>query len=283
VIDAFELQTVPSNVALLPQRSIHVIRMQVQHLGSKGAHMKRFVELSVLGFAFSITLLAGSSANLIAPPNFAWQEPENHAIEVERLMRYHDFGEYDREIRDVTNAARDYVETVASHNPQREKLAVVFDIDETALSNWDAMAACGFCSYSAQQELYSKAHDPVYSNEHDPAIMPTLELFNRAKNLGMTVFFVTGRPESQRNLTEQNLTAVGYSDWKELRMCNPAVDPECGKIPPPPASLIKPRSRKRIEDEGYRIILSIGDQASDLAGCCAERVFKLPNPFYLLR
>jgi len=29
-------------------------------------------------------------------------------------------------------------------------------------------------------------------------------------------------------------------------------------------------------------VLNIGDQASDLAGCCALRVFKLPNPFYLL-
>jgi hypothetical protein len=26
-------------------------------------------------------------------------------------------------------------------------------------------------------------------------------------------------------------------------------------------------------------VLNIGDQASDLAGCCAERVFKLPT-FY---
>jgi hypothetical protein len=28
--------------------------------------------------------------------------------------------------------------------------------------------------------------------------------------------------------------------------------------------------------------LNIGDQASDLAGCCEDRIFKLPNPFYLV-
>jgi hypothetical protein len=28
--------------------------------------------------------------------------------------------------------------------------------------------------------------------------------------------------------------------------------------------------------------LNVGDQASDLAGCCSERSFKLPNPFYLV-
>ena len=46
-----------------------------------------------------------------------------------------------------------------------------------------------------------------------------------------------------------------------------------------PARLFKPGNRQTIEKRGYRIILNIGDQASDLAGCCAERVFKLPNPF----
>jgi len=49
------------------------------------------------------------------------------------------------------------------------------------------------------------------------------------------------------------------------------------------ARIFKPRNRESIEKEGYHIVLNIGDQASDLAGCCAERVFKLPNPFYLVQ
>jgi predicted secreted acid phosphatase len=246
-------------------------------------HMKRFVYLFVVITISGIALLAQNISHVIAPATYTWQEPENHAVEVDRLTRYHDFGEYDREIRDVDNAARDYLESVARDSPKNDRLAAVFDIDETALSNWTAMANCGFCSYAAEQELFTKASDPLYSNEHDPAIIPTLELFNRAKELRITVFFVTGRPESQRDLTTNNLHAVGYSEWKELYMCDSQVDVECGQKPPPPASLIKPRIRKRISDDGYRIVLSIGDQASDLAGCCAERVFKLPNPFYLLK
>ncbi len=43
----------------------------------------------------------------------------------------------------------------------------------------------------------------------------------------------------------------------------------------------KARARAAVErNEGYRIIASIGDQWSDLEGGSAERVFKLPNPFY---
>jgi len=33
-------------------------------------------------------------------------------------------------------------------------------------------------------------------------------------------------------------------------------------------------------DQGYAIVVNIGDQMSDLDGGFAERTFKLPNPFY---
>jgi len=219
--------------------------------------MKRILPLAVL--------LA-----LVGSPLFAQtfpQEPENHAVVVERLMRYHDYGEYDREIREVANSARDYLDGVVKSAPKQDKLAAVFDIDETSLSNWAAMADCGFCSYSVQQKLY-----PM---DHDPAIIPVLELYNFAKSKGVAVFFLTGRTESQRDVTARNLTEAGYSGWAELMM-RPDNDKD-------PASVFKPGRRQIIVDRGYRIVLNIGDQASDLAGCCAERAFKIPDPFYLVK
>ena len=215
-----------------------------------------------------LTLLA--SGALSAQSISSLSEPENHSITVERLMRYHDSGEYEREIRDVADEARDYLRAKVPEGSQKEKLAAVFDIDETSLSNWDVMAECGFCAYSVQTKLHP---DP-----HGPAITPVLELYNFAKSKGIAVFFVTGRPEHQRQLTADNLREVGYEGWTDLIMQ--------ANLPPGekqmPARVFKPKAREGIEKRGYRIILSIGDQASDLAGCCAERVFKLPNPFYLV-
>ena len=40
--------------------------------------------------------------------------------------------------------------------------------------------------------------------------------------------------------------------------------------------------RKKLVDQGYTIIVNIGDQMSDLDGGFAERTFKLPNPFYFI-
>ena len=217
---------------------------------------------------FALFVLYGALvAGSVAAQEFP-QEPENHAIVVERLMRYHDYGEYDREIQVVAETAHEYLAAVVKSAPKEEKLAAVFDIDETSLSNWDAMSGCGFCSYAAELKLYP-------NEDHDPAIAPVLQLYNFAKASGVKVFFVTGRQESERATTIKNLNEAGYSGWTELIM-----QPDGNKLP---AGAFKPKDRQAIVDEGYRIVLNIGDQASDLAGCCSERVFKLPNPFYLLK
>jgi hypothetical protein len=44
----------------------------------------------------------------------------------------------------------------------------------------------------------------------------------------------------------------------------------------------KSGARAAIEQQGYRIIASVGDQYSDLAGGHEDKAFKLPNPFYFL-
>jgi acid phosphatase len=216
---------------------------------------------------FAVLFLSiGLSAAPLCAQSFP-QEPENHTLVVERLMRYHDYGEYDREIQVVADSAREHLAAAVKSAPKDEKLAAVFDIDETSLSTWEAMAGCGFCAYSVERKLYTE--------DHDPAIGPVLQLYNFAKAEGVKIFFVTGRQESERAMTSKNLNEAGYSGWAELIM-----QPNGNKLP---ASVFKPKDRQAIVDKGYEIVLNIGDQASDLAGCCSERVFKIPNPFYLLK
>ncbi|MGH2992263.1 MAG: HAD family acid phosphatase [Solirubrobacterales bacterium] len=44
----------------------------------------------------------------------------------------------------------------------------------------------------------------------------------------------------------------------------------------------KSGERERIEDEGFTILVNVGDQDSDLNGGHAKRAFKLPNPMYFI-
>ena len=50
----------------------------------------------------------------------------------------------------------------------------------------------------------------------------------------------------------------------------------------PEALLFAPVAEYPALQQGYTILLSLGDQESDLTGGYAERTFKLPNPVYYL-
>jgi hypothetical protein len=200
------------------------------------------------------------------------------------LRAYHDSGQYGRDLATVDGRAKKYlvrkVRTLRKQARQRcgkhgtakcrkPKLATVLDIDETSLSNYDDISATGFSGTTAALALSVAQAD-------SPAINPTLRLFRTAKRKGVAVFFITGRPDLGpiRDRTETNLTAAGYSGWQHLYL-NP--DTSQGTVP------YKAGTRADIErKQGYRIVVNVGDQESDLNGGHADRAFKLPNPFYFI-
>ena len=166
---------------------------------------------------------------------------------------------------------------IAERAPQVNRPALVLDIDDTALTNWEVIQADDFgriingrCTALPEGPCGWAAWDLL---GRAPVIEPTLRLFRQARALDVAVFFITGRPESQRAATEQNLRNVGYDGYAALRMV-----PEGAHYAS--AAAFKAPGRAAIEAEGYTIIANVGDQPSDLAGGHAERTFLLPNPFY---
>ena len=198
------------------------------------------------------------------------------SAEKSRLIAYHDSGQYMKDIAAVDAEALQYLKERA---PQVKKPAVVLDIDETSLSNWPELRANGIrfmapgpcdrlprgpCGLTAWQKMSAAK-----------GIAPTVRLARAAQEAGVTVFFITGRHEALRAATAENLTRAGFRGWKELIL-------RPGHSGTPSAADYKAPRRARIEEMGYTIIASIGDQQSDLSGGHAERTFKLPNPFYYL-
>lgn len=198
-------------------------------------------------------------------------EPPNLALLFETVKAYHRSGEYEKEISQVTNAARKYLVKRVMINQRQahpKKLAIVLDIDETSLSNYNKMLARQFLADKKQLHQENMQAD-------SPAIQPTLSLYQEAMKLGVSVFFVTGRPESERQATIKNLKKIGYRQWSGLYL-RPSHDRQSSIIP------FKSKTRSAISRKGYTIIASIGDQCSDLKGGYTEHGFKLPNPFYYL-
>ena len=147
-----------------------------------------------------------------------------------------------------------------------KKLALVLDIDETSLSNYNAINADNF--------TFGPNSQAEATNEIGVKIQPTLDLFNLAKQNGVAVFFITGRRENTRAPTESNLRREGFDGWQQLFL-KPDASTET-------TVQYKSGARANIEGQGYRIIANVGDQYSDLAGGHEDIGFKLANPFYFL-
>jgi predicted secreted acid phosphatase len=208
------------------------------------------------------------------PQPLASSEPANVGDAKIVATTYHDSGAYGRDLVAAASLADAWIIERAA---TATKPAIVFDIDETALSNWTVIKADDFgrvipgpCAHPPDGPCGWEAWD---MRGGSTVIDPTLKLYRRAKSLSMAVFFITGRPENQRAPTERNLRVAGYETFNGLIM--PPVGSKFAS-----AADFKAPQRAAITQAGYTIIANVGDQQSDLAGGHSEKTFLLPNPFY---
>ena len=157
----------------------------------------------------------------------------------------------------------------AAHRRAQEKLALILDIDETTLSNYQEELGADFA--------YSKpVFDAQVETAQATAIPGTLRLYKEAQRLGVSVIFITGRDEAQRAVTDRNLRAQGFDNWQELVM-RPA-DHGSQSI-----GEFKQVARRQMAAKGYTLALNVGDQWSDLKGKPeAEFSVKYPDPYYFI-
>jgi len=214
-------------------------------------------------------LTAQTAPQILKPAN----ELPNLGELKKELKSYHDCtcacGCYAKDLDAQTQRAMDFLNKRVAEKKPGEKLAMVLDIDETSLSNYPLMLREDFGYNREESEEWGAAAKA-------PAIPGTLRLYKRAQKLGVAVFFITGRRSPELASTEKNLRGQGYTDWAGLTLRAPD-QVHMATI------AYKSGERKKIVEQGYKIILSVGDQMSDLLGNPqAEMSVKLPNPYYYL-
>jgi hypothetical protein len=169
-----------------------------------------------------------------------------------------------------TKRAAELLENAVKTAPKSSKKALILDIDETSLSSYCEEVQEDFGYIPDRFEAW------IVSKDASIAIAGTVALARKAQAAGVDVFFITGRPEAQRQATEQNLHSAGYGHWKHLSLRQPS---DAGR----PTADYKSAERAKIAAEGYTLLLNMGDQWSDLQGApVALHSVKLPNPFYYL-
>jgi predicted secreted acid phosphatase len=208
---------------------------------------------------------------LIAFNIFVYAEPNNLSLLKTQIKTYHDSGEYVAELNQVASKASSYITQRADQNAHLatpQKLALVLDIDETSISNYDNILQNDFAANA-------KIIEESLLSTKKQAIQPILDLYNNARAHGVTVFFVTGRVPKYKSQTVASLHNAGYAHWAKIYFRPDVYTPK--SIVP-----FKSQTRAEIVKQGYTVIASIGDQWSDLQGGYAESVFKLPNPYYFI-
>jgi predicted secreted acid phosphatase len=222
----------------------------------------RLTVLHLIILSFGLTLIFSQ---------LIYSEPPNLSLVRQEVINYHDSGFYQQELTNKIKQAQNYIiqqVLLNKKNKHPQKLALVLDIDETSLSNYDNIVKHNF---TGTRKLIHK--EILAANS--PAIKPTLALYKNAMKHGIKIFFITGRSESERAATQKNLIKAGYTNWSGLYL-----RPNHYALP----SIISFKSNARaiISKQGYTIIASIGDQYSDIRGGYTQNGFKLPNPFYYL-
>jgi predicted secreted acid phosphatase len=212
------------------------------------------------GLLVVIALLA------LAAPAFAGTVPTSKSAA--EIRDYYSSGDWNKAVAKQAKKAKAYLAKRTHGRHKAKKPALVLDIDETSLDNYPCLNTTGGIPYSAGP------YAGCVVKYDAPAIKPVRSLFKRAKQLGVKVFFITGRPEAIRDGTLQNLRQAGYTGKYEL-VLEPAGYDKDSAVP------YKSGARKQIQKRGFHILANVGDQRSDLKGGYSERTYKLPNPIYL--
>ncbi len=185
-------------------------------------------------------------------------------------------------LTDAKNRVVDYYETEKYYNDLNSVLeeinshfkfydvkhndAVVFDVDETTLSNYDYIKSIDFWY---EHKLWSDWQDKGIAK----AILPVKNLYNILIEKDIKVIFITGRSTKNYEATYKNLIAEGYTKFDTL-ICRKPLDSF------PSMADFKYAMRKQMSANGYNIIANIGDQETDFSGGYNGKIVKLPNYIY---
>jgi predicted secreted acid phosphatase len=180
------------------------------------------------------------------------------------IINYHESGNFHKDTEQVVNEAIDKFNKI---NPG-EKSAVIFDVDETALSNYEFNKEWDF-------GYVEKYFDMWVDSAKAPAISEVQKLYDYLIERNFRIVFITGRKADQYDATYKNLKAAGYTVFDTVIVKDNGYDIR---------TALKFKSDKRIEltQKKYTIVGTVGDQRSDLEGPYHGIQVKIPNYQYYI-
>lgn len=189
-------------------------------------------------------------------------------------------GAYAHEVRAIETDAARYLFGKRTGKPVQHapgQKAILLDVDDTSLNTYNYEIDSNF--------VYNPTQNALFVNSAAfPAVPGMPQLAGQAVAHGYTLFFLTGRPEAQRDGTVTNLADVGFPAVPAGQLyLKDQTKPWLASCAPTCTTIqYKSLTRAHIESLGYDIVANFGDQYSDLKGGYADATYKIPNPMYYL-
>ena len=192
------------------------------------------------------------------------EKPVNLTIAKNEVKRYYESGKFDEELNAVIEEAKKKFEKTEF----KENFVVIFDVDETALNNYELAEKMGFgYVYDMNKEWNAEMKAP--------AIPQVKELYDFLLSKGAKIIFLTGRNFYEYEVTYQNLVKEGYTVFDTLIT-------QIGEETKMKAKDFKSNKRVWLTKNGYEIIATVGDQWTDLEGEYHGIQIKIPNYLYMI-
>jgi acid phosphatase len=191
-------------------------------------------------------------------------KPENLTTARQLVKEYYESGKFAEELNSVIENAKKEFEKIDI----KEKSVVLFDVDETALDNYELAKSLGFgYVYKMNKDWNAEMKSPAFSQ--------VKELYDFLIDKGVRIIFLTGRNIPEYEVTYENLIKEGYTKFDTL-ITQREHEQEMN------AQEFKSSKRKELVERGYNIIGTVGDQRSDIEGPYSGIQVKIPNYLYLI-
>lgn len=182
----------------------------------------------------------------------------------DEVAKYYEFGQYEKDLTEIVAEAKEKFSSVKLE----PNSAVVFDIDETTLDNYEAIKQIGF-------GFEKISWDEWVEKANAPAIPQVKNLYDYLVQRGFKIIFITGRKDYQYNSSFKNLKSVGYVEFDTL-ITRGRNEHKTSAVE------YKSEKRKKLVEKAYKIAGCVGDQFSDCEGQNCGIVIKLPNYLYVV-
>ena len=172
--------------------------------------------------------------------------------------------------QEVAQDARKTVLQWLRQHPDAKKPAVVFDVDDTMLNNFE--------EYNSNDPAfsYNPETDKQFAVEcKATANAPVRRLYRKFQAAGLRIAEITGRPSTQRAATINCMEKRGFPQWNRFITRTDATSSLS-------SARFKAKARESLQDDGWTIVASIGDQVSDMSYGRLKYGFLMPNPMYYL-